>query len=75
MLVSGRHLSSSVSFSSRKHLEARKTWQHRLLRSVSSNMRPDVASKANKKAVRDNMHMDTRVIEVADLESEVKFNL
>ena len=30
-----------------------------------------MASEATKMAVRDNMHMDTRVIKVADLKSEV----
>ena len=32
-----------------------------------------MASEATKMAVRGNMHMDTRVIEVADFKSEVKF--
>ena len=32
-----------------------------------------MASEATKMAVRGNMHNDTRVIEVADLKSEVKF--
>ena len=32
-----------------------------------------MASKATKMAVRGNMHNDTRVIEVADFKSEVKF--
>ena len=34
-----------------------------------------VASEATKMAVRGNMHNDTRVIEVADFKSEVKFEL
>ena len=33
------------------------------------------ASEATKIAVRGNMHMDTRVIEVPDFNSEVKFEL
>ena len=32
-----------------------------------------MASEASKMAVRGNMHNDTRVIEVADFKSEVKF--
>ena len=32
-------------------------------------------SEATKMAIRGNMHMDTRVIEVADFKSEVKFDL
>ena len=32
-----------------------------------------MASEATKIAVRDNMHNDTRVIEIADFKSEVKF--
>ena len=32
-----------------------------------------MASEATKMAVRGNMHIDTRVIEVADFKSEVKF--
>ena len=35
-----------VSFSSWRHLEAREAWQHRLLRSLSLIMRPDVTSEA-----------------------------
>ena len=31
--------------------------------------------ETTKKAVNGNMHMDTKVIEVADLKSEVKFDL
>ena len=34
-----------------------------------------MASEATKMAIRGNMHMDTRVIEVADFKSEVKFDL
>ena len=34
-----------------------------------------MASEATKMAVRGYMHMDTRVIEVADFNSEVKFDL
>ena len=34
-----------------------------------------MASEATKLAIRGNMHMDTRVIEVADFKSEVKFDL
>ena len=34
-----------------------------------------MASKATKMAVRGNMHMDTRVIEVTDITSEVKCDL
>ena len=34
-----------------------------------------MASEAIKKAVRGNMHIDTRVIEVADSKSGVKFEL
>ena len=34
-----------------------------------------MASDATKKAVIDNNHIDTRVIEVSDLKSEVKFDL
>ena len=32
-----------------------------------------MASEATKMAVRGNMHIDTRVIEVTDFKSEVKF--
>ena len=32
-----------------------------------------MASEATKMAIRGNMHMDTRVIEVADFKSEVRF--
>ena len=32
-----------------------------------------MASEATKMAIRGNMHMDTRVIEVADFKSEVNF--
>ena len=38
-------------------------------------MEAAIASKAIKMAVRDNMHIDTRVIEVADFKSEFKFDL
>ena len=34
-----------------------------------------MASEATKMAIRGNMHMDTRVIEVADFKPEVKFEL
>ena len=34
-----------------------------------------MASKATKLAVRGNMHIDTRVIEVADFKSQFKFDL
>ena len=34
-----------------------------------------MASEATKMAIKGNMHMDTRVIEVADFKSEVKFDL
>ena len=34
-----------------------------------------MASEATKMAVRGNMHNDTRVIEVADFKSEVKFEI
>ena len=34
-----------------------------------------MASEATKMAIRGNMHMDTRVIEVADFKLEVKFDL
>ena len=34
-----------------------------------------MASEATKMAVRGNMHIDTRVIEVADFKYEVKFDL
>ena len=34
-----------------------------------------MASEATKKAVRGNIHIDTRVIEVADSKSGVKFEL
>ena len=34
-----------------------------------------MASEATKMAVRGNMHMDTRVIEVPDFNSEVKFEI
>ena len=34
-----------------------------------------MASEATKMAVRCNMHMDTKVIEVADFKSEVKLDL
>ena len=33
-----------------------------------------MASEATKMAVRGNMHMDTRVIEVADFKSEAKYD-
>ena len=33
-----------------------------------------MASEATKMAVRGNMHMETRVIEVADFKSKVKFD-
>ena len=34
-----------------------------------------MASEATKKAVRDNMHLNTRVIKVIDFKSEIKFDL
>ena len=38
-------------------------------------MEAATASKAIKMAVRSNMHIDTRVIKVAYVESEVKFDI
>ena len=54
----------------RRHLEAREAWQHKLLRSLSSIVRSD----ATEMAVRGIMHIDTRVIEVPDFKTEVKFD-
>ena len=34
-----------------------------------------MASEATKMAVRGNMHIDTRVIEIPDVNSEVKFEI
>ena len=42
---------------------------------IEAVLRLPWASEATKKAVRGNMHIDSRVIEVADLKYGVKFEL
>ena len=52
------------------NIEARKTLEHRLLRPLNSNLRSEVtsdviwSSKATKKAVPGNMHINARAIDV-----------
>ena len=57
-----------------KPLQAREAWDHRQLRSLSSILR-SALTEATKMAVRGNMHMGTRVNEVPDFNSEVKFEI
>ena len=52
------------------NIEARKTLEHKLLRPLNSNLRTEVtsdviwSSKATKKAVPGNMHINARAIDV-----------
>ena len=62
-------------------LDATEAWEHRLLRSLSSNLslygtlRLFVGHHGLRGHQNSNMHIHTRVIEAADFKSEVKIGL
>ena len=70
-----------VSIISWKPLQARKAWEYRLSRSLSSNLRSYMTSRSfgGHHGLRGhqngNIHIHTRVIEVADIKSDVKIGL
>ena len=70
-----------LSIISLKPLQAREAWEHRLSRSLSSNLRSYMTSRSfgGHHGLRGhqngNIHIHTRVIEVADIKSDVKIGL